>query len=182
MLESIRISSTKDEISLNNFKLNFICHSQVFTSISEFKGCTASQNEENYGCEEAYDGIINNSDNGWSYNPPHSTAWVIFELENATPITSLAILSGQQFSADTLMIFKVTFKVGEEWIVPNDLAIEDDPTAQIANDGTITLDSPNKVLNLVFFPVRNVQAIRLDVTKTNSDNNDLVISEIIPNY
>ena len=141
-----------------------------------------------YGCEEAYDGIINNSGNGWSYNPPHSPAWAIFELENATPITSLAILSGQHSDhpewiwGHTLMIFKVTFKVDEKWIVPKDLAIEDDPTAQIANDGTITLNSPNKVLNLVFFPVRNVQAIRLDVTKTNSNNNDLVISEIIPNF
>ena len=145
----------------------------------------------NYGCEEAYDGITNDGPNGWSYNPPHSTgdspAWAIFELEKATPITSLAILSGQGFvdatgHGNTLMIFKVTFKVGEKWVVPNDLAIEEDPTAQIAIDGTITLNSPNEILNLVFFPVRNVQAIRLDVTKTNSYNNDLVISEIIPNY
>ena len=145
----------------------------------------------NYWCDEAYDGIINQSNNGWSYNPPHSTgdspAWAIFELEKATPITSLAILSGQKFNNDngnghTLMIFKVTFKVGEKWVIPNDLAIEEVPTAQIAIDGTITLNSPNEVLNLVFFPVRNVQAIRLDVTKTNSNNNDLVISEIIPNF
>ena len=145
----------------------------------------------NYWCDEAYDGIINQSNNGWSYIPPHSTgdspAWAIFELEKATPITSLAILSGQKFNNDngnghTLMIFKVTFKVGEKWVVPNDLAIEEVPTAQIAIDGTITLNSPNEVLNLVFFPVRNVQAIRLDVTKTNSNNNDLVISEIIPNF
>ena len=114
----------------------------------------------NWWCDEAYDGIINQATNGWSYNPPHSTgdspAWAIFELEKATPITSLAILSGQGFDNDngnghTLMIFKVTFKVGEKWVVPTDLAIEEVPTAQISSDGTITLNSPNEVLNLVFF-------------------------------
>ena len=140
----------------------------------------------NYGCEEAYDGIINDGGNGWSYNPPHSTgdspAWVIFELEKATPITSLAILSGQGHNDQQLMVFKVTFKVGEKWVVPNDLAIEEDPTAQIAIDGTITLNSIFKVVNLVFSPVRNVQAIKLNVTKANAYNNDLVLSEIIPNF
>ena len=109
-------------------------------------------------------------------------------MEKANPITSLAILSGQQFSANnwdgghTLIIFKVTFKVGEIWIVPNDLAIEDDPLAQIAINGTVTLSTTIKVLNLGFSPVKEVKAIRLDVMKTNSENNDLVINEIIPNF
>ena len=80
------------------------------------------------------------------------------------------------------MIFKVTFKVDEKWIVPNNLAIEDDPLAQIAVNGTVTLSTTIKVLNLGFSPVKEVQAIRLDVMETNSENNDLVINEIIPNF
>ena len=80
------------------------------------------------------------------------------------------------------MIFKVTFKVGEKWIVPNDLAIEDDPFAQITINGNVTLSTTIKVLNLGFSLVKEVKAIRLDVMKTNSENNDLVINEIIPNF
>ena len=80
-------------------------------SISEFIGCTASQNQFGYWCEEAYDGIINESHNGWSNNAPFTPAWAIFELEKATPITSLTILTGQQFNqagwGHTLMVFKV---------------------------------------------------------------------------
>ena len=102
----------------------------ISISISEFIGCTASQNQGNYWCNEAYDGIINNKDNGWSTYGQHTPAWAIFELEKATPITSLTILNGQQFNQEgwghSLMKFKVTFKVGETWIVPNDLAIEED--------------------------------------------------------
>ena len=80
------------------------------------------------------------------------------------------------------MIFKVTFKVGEKWIVPNDLAIEDDHMAQIGINGNVTLSTTIKVLNLGFSLVKEVKAIRLDVMKTNSENNDLVINEIIPNF
>ena len=80
------------------------------------------------------------------------------------------------------MIFKVTFKVGEKWIVPNGLAIEDDHLAQIAINGTVILSTTIKVLNLGFSLVKEVKAIRLDVMKTNSENNDLVINEIIPNF
>ena len=81
-------------------------------------------------------------------------------------------------------IFKVSFKVGEEWIVPNDLSIEDPAIGNsimvhFAIDGTITLSDPLKVLPLVFFPVKDVEAIRLDVMETNGD---LIINEIIPNF
>ena len=37
-------------------------------------------------------------------------------------------------------------------------------------------------MNLGFSSVKDVQAIRLDVMETNSENNDLVINEIIPNF
>ena len=43
-------------------------------------------------------------------------------------------------------------------------------------------DCTTKVLNLGFSSVKDVQAIRLDVMETNSENNDLVINEIIPNF
>ena len=49
----------------------------------------------------------------------------------------------------------------------------------IAIDGTISLSDPLKVLHLGFFPVKDVQAIRLDVIKTNGD---LLINEIISNF
>ena len=83
------------------------------------------------------------------------------------------------------MKFKVTFKVGETWIVPNDLVVEEDSSlgysimVNIAIDGIISLSDPLKVLHLVFFPVKDVQAIRLDVMATNGD---LIINEIILNF
>ena len=55
-----------------------------------------------------------------------------------------------------------------------------DPIAQIGEDGTVTLVSGIRELQLEFNTVSNVQAIRLDVTKTDASNNHVMVNEIIP--
>ena len=55
-----------------------------------------------------------------------------------------------------------------------------EPIAQIEEDGTITLASGIRKLQVEFNTVSNVQSIRLDVTKTDASNNNVVVNEITP--
>ena len=57
-----------------------------------------------------------------------------------------------------------------------------EPIAQIEEDGTITLASGIRKLQVEFNTVSNVQSIRLDVTKTDASNNHVVVNEIIPKF
>jgi hypothetical protein len=52
--------------------------------------------------------------------------------------------------------------------------------AQIGEDGTVTLASGIRELQMEFNIVSNVQSIRLDVTKTDASNNHVVVNEITP--
>ena len=57
---------------------------------------------------------------------------------------------------------------------------QEDPIAQIGEDGTVTLVSGIHELQLEFNTVSNVQSIRLDVSKTDASNNNVMVNEIIP--
>ena len=73
-------------------------------------------------------------------------------------------------------------KVNDEWVTPVDLHVIEDSEAIIANDGTITLSTGIYVASLSFNPISNVKSVRIDVTKTDASNNNLVLTEIIPNF
>ena len=70
----------------------------------------------------------------------------------------------------------------EQWINLTALKVKEDPTAQIGEDGTVTLASGIWNLTLKFYAVSNVQSIRLYVTKTDAHNNNVVVNEIIPKF
>ena len=92
-------------------------------------------------------------------------------------------MSGQQRNDHRLITFRITLKVDGQWINLTGLKVNEDPVAQIAHDGTVTLASGIHVLQLEFNTVSNVQSIRLDVTKTDTvSNNNLVLNEIIPEF
>ena len=110
--------------------------------------------------------------------------WGIFELTNEEKINSLVLMSGKSAAGNSygyLIIFKVTLKVDGQWIQLSDLQVKEDPTAQITNDGTVTLNSAIPNLTLEFTTLTNVQAIRLDVTDTD-DSHNLWLREIIPGF
>ena len=73
-------------------------------------------------------------------------------------------------------------KVNDKWLVPGDLRVKEDSEAIIGNDGTITLSTGIDVASLSFNPISNVKSVRIDVTKTDAGNNNLVLTEIIPNF
>ena len=73
-------------------------------------------------------------------------------------------------------------KVNDEWVIPDNLKIIEDSEALIENDGTITMSSALPVNSLTFNPISNVKSVRIDVTKTDVSNNNLVLTEIIPNF
>ena len=68
----------------------------------------------------------------------------------------------------------------EQWINLTALKVKEDPTAQIGEDGTVTLALGIHELQLEFNTVSNVQSIRLDVTKTDASNNNVMVNEITP--
>ena len=70
-------------------------------------------------------------------------------------------------------------KVYGQWIQLPYLQVKEDPTAQIENDGTVSLNSAISNLTLEFPTVTNVHSIRLDVINTD-DSKNLWIREIIP--
>jgi predicted transcriptional regulator len=72
-------------------------------------------------------------------------------------------------------------KVNGQWINLSALQVKEDPQAQIANDGTVTLNSAISNLTLEFTTLTNVQSIRLDVNKTE-DSKTQWIREIIPGF
>ena len=151
----------------------------------EFIGCSASVNQSGYNCLEAIDGITNVIDNGWAkgWQPPTSSAWAIFELREKERMNTLVMMSGQKRNNNhRLIVFRVTLKVEGQWINLTGLKVQEDPSAQIGEDGTVTLASGIDVLQLEFNTVSNVQSIRLDVTKTDAKNNNVVINEIIPKF
>ena len=153
----------------------------------EFSGCTGSQNQWNFKCDKAIDGIIHSGTghtNFWSTPIP---AWAIFELTEERNMNSLVLMSGVPYNR--LLSFKVTLNVDGQWIQLSDLQVKDllsdilVSTAQIENDGTVTLNSGIDELTLEFTTVTNVQSIRLDVTETDhSLNNYLSLREIIPGF
>ena len=94
-------------------------------------------------------------------------------------MNTLVIKSGQRRSNHRLIVFRVTLKVDEQWINLTDLKVKEDPTAQIGEDGKVTLASGIWNLTLKFYAVSNVQSVRLDVTETDDKNNNAVVNEII---
>ena len=94
-------------------------------------------------------------------------------------MNTLDLMSGQKRNTHRLLIFRVTLKVDGQWINLTGLKVREDPIAQIGYDGTVTLASGIHVLRLEFNTVSNVQSIRLDVTKTDASNNNVVVNEII---
>ena len=116
--------------------------------------------------------------NGWAYSG-EVPAWAIFELTEERTMNTLVIQSGQRRSNHRLIVFRVTLKVDEQWINLTDLKVKEDPTAQIGEDGTVTLASGIWNLTLKFYAVSNVQSVRLDVTETDDKNNNAVVNEII---
>ena len=144
-------------------------------------GCSASVNQNGYNCLEAIDGITNVKNNGWAFDG-HSPAWAVFELTEKTKMNTLVLMSGYQRGDHRLIIFRVTLKVDEQWIDLTGLKVKEDPNAHVGYDGTITLESGIHVLQLEFNKVSNVQSIRLDVTKSDAPNNNVVFNEIIPKF
>ena len=118
------------------------------------------------------------ADNGWAYNGG-SSAWAIFELTEKSPLNTIVMMSGQERDDHRLIVFRVTLEVDGQWINLTGLKVREDPIAQIGYDGTVTLASGIHVLRLEFNTVSNVQSIRLDVTKTDALNNNVVVNEII---
>ena len=161
--------------------------SQLHTAGSETKclilpgviiGCTASKNQLGYFCNEAFDGITNDDSNGWAI-ASEFPAWAIFELAQKTNINSLTLINGgHTYNNNRLITFKVTFLVEDKWVIPASLDVKEASDAFIDSDGTITLKSGLPVLSLNFNLVSSVKSIKIDVTKTDSDN--LVLQEIIP--
>ena len=113
------------------------------------------------------------------------------DLTEKTKINSIVLLSGSQRG---LVNFRITLKVKEEWVNLKGLTVkccesvncklmeECDGIQIIIDDGTITLTRPRIKIQLEFNTVSNVQSIKLDVTKAKPENNNEVISEIIPNF
>ena len=97
-------------------------------------------------------------------------------------MNTLAIMNGQKRNDHRLLIFRVSLKVDGQWINLTGLKVREDPIAEIGYDGTVTLASGIPVLQLEFNTVSNVQSIRLDVTKTDAHNNNVVVNEIIPKF
>ena len=98
-------------------------------------------------------------------------------------MNTLVIMNGQKrVDGHRLIIFRVTLKVDGEWISLSGLKVQEDPSAQIGGDGTVTLVSGIFVFHLEFNTVSNVQSIRLDVTKTDCACNNVVLNEIIPKF
>ena len=147
----------------------------------EFTGCTNSSAKDDKDCVNAIDGNV--GPYGWQAHVP---AWAIFELTEERSMNSLVLISG----TGSPKSFKVTLKVDGQWINLSALQIKEDPTAQIENDGTVTLNSGIDELTLEFTTVTNVQSIRLNVTKSNllvatpSTNPTpyLYLREIIPEF
>ena len=146
-----------------------------------WNGCSASVNQNGYNCLEAIDGITNVQGNGWAYNGG-SSAWAIFELTEKRKMNTLVMMNGQKWNGHRLIIFRVNLIVDGQWINLTGLKVQEDPSAQIGGDGTVTLASGIDVLHLEFNTVSNVQSIRLDVTKTDAADNNVVLNEIIPKF
>ena len=146
-----------------------------------WNGCSASANQNGYNCLEAIDGITNVQGNGWAYNGGFS-AWAIFDLTEKRKMNILVIMNGQTGNHLRLITFRVNLIVDGQWINLTGLKVQEDPSAQIAGDGTVTLASGIDVLHLEFNTVSNVQSIRLDVTKANNQDNNVVLNEIIPKF
>ena len=120
--------------------------------------------------------------NGWAYNGG-SSAWAIFDLTEKRKMNTLVMMNGQKCNGRLrLIIFRVTLIVDGQWINLTGLKVQEDPSAQIGGDGTVILASGIDVLHLEFNTVSNVQSIRLDVTKTDAADNNVVLNEIIPKF
>ena len=148
-----------------------------------WNGCSASVNQNGYNCLEAIDGITNIFNNGWAYNGGAGGGWAIFELTEESTMNTLVMMNGQKNNGNCkLIIFRVTLKVDGKWINLTGLKVQEDPSAEIGGDGTVTLVSGIDVFHLEFNTVSNVQSIRLDVTKTDVATNNVVLNEIIPKF
>ena len=70
------------------------------------------------------------------------------------------------------------------------MSIRDDPDAQIGTDGIIALSSAKEIFHMDFNLISNVEAIRLDVIKTDSEKYSdgillyrrVELDEIVPKF
>ena len=103
-------------------------------------------------------------------------------LKNLTKEEKRAIVLRHVVGEDTLLETDLTTGTVETLGGESIDLIKTDPIAQIGGDGTVTLASGIRVLQLEFNTVFNVQSIRLDVTKTDASDNNVVVNEIIPKF
>jgi hypothetical protein len=97
-------------------------------------------------------------------------------------MNTLVLMSGQGRNDHRLIVFRVTLTVDGQLINLTGLRVREDPLAQIGDDGTVTLAHAWHILQLEFNTVSSVQSIRLEVTKTDASNNNVVLNEIIPKF
>ena len=127
-----------------------------------------------------------NSDNFWATNSPAGASWAIFNLIEERNMNSLVLITGGSDNdlKNEFGHFKVTLKKKVNWISLSALQVKviEDPSAQIASDGSIILSKKIKDITLQFTKVINVESIRLDLPQapTNTPDISFVLREMIP--
>ena len=150
-----------------------------------WNGCSASVNQPDYHCLEAIDGITSVFNNGWAYNEG-SSSWAIFDLTEKRKMNTIVMKLLVRTRNYISLRFRVNLIVDGQSINLTGLKVQEDPSATIDGDGTVTLATLKwDVLHLEFNTVSNVQSIRLDIYRSTDWPPDfiaLLLHEIIPKF
>ena len=73
--------------------------------------CKASNNQRNFDCQEAFDGVVTRNDNGWAYSGQVPASGEFFLTEPST-VNGLQILSGVGRSDHRIDDFEISLKTG----------------------------------------------------------------------
>jgi len=146
----------------------------------KIKSCSASTNQGGYNCKEAFNGVKKGASDGWAYGAKEP-AWAIFNLDKASDLSSLDILSGLDRNDHRLNDFAIEFH-GSHIAGPKAAAVKGlKATSAVAGlkikDNRVTCKGQHLV-KLAFTKMAKVKAIKLKVYGTDASNENVVLTEL----
>merc|ERR1719244_394148 len=141
--------------------------------------CTASMEQENYPCVDAFDGKID-EDKGWAmyqYQQKIGTVTGSFFLETPSTVNQLTIFTGWIDGNHNLKKFELRVQVGDKWL-PISVNEVSSFGWRITEKDEIFLPTQTRELKIKFTPVDQVTGLQITVIDSWPSNN-VLIKEIV---
>jgi len=139
------------------------------------QSCKSDIIQNHMECQNAHDGVINDS-TGWAYGPPVLPTSVVFTLFKPAKVNRVGIKFMFRNSDGVAKKFQIFLKKGEKWVEPQ-VRVEGF-TSAVTSGSVVELKFPSKSVDIAFARENDVTAVRITVHSAFSKKGNSVFSEV----